>query len=137
MTGAPAATAVFEVAVSFLLMITAMTIFSNAVRRAWGEDMAIAAICASTVLILGSILVYLFIWGADAQLVALTRVDRDVYVEAEGEQVPALKRVGGSVYVRVHGARVAFLTDDERETLIRFNGMRPLAGSASSAEASF
>jgi hypothetical protein len=58
MTGALAVAEAVEVAVCFLTMITAMTIFSNAVRRGWGEDMAIAAICASTVLILGSILAY-------------------------------------------------------------------------------
>ncbi len=78
---------------------------------------------------------YLFLWGDDAQLVALTNVAGDVYVEAEGAQLPALNSVGGSLYVRVHGARVAHLRDDERETLIRFNGMRPLAKCANSAEA--
>ncbi len=58
MTSAPAVAAVCEAAVCFLLMIAAMIIFSNAVRRGWGEDMAIATICASTVLILASILTY-------------------------------------------------------------------------------
>lgn len=49
---------VFEVTLCFLLMIAAMTILSRVVRRYWGEDMAINAICASTILILGSILTY-------------------------------------------------------------------------------
>ena len=54
----PAVAQVVIAAVCFLPMIAAMIILSKVVRRCWGEDKAIITTCASTVLILGSLLAY-------------------------------------------------------------------------------